>query len=82
MDGIYIGNRRPKSKKAVKEAVAAGEDVILEVTRFGHEDTKTVSELPEGKYNFVGPDPYTKRDFYGTITVGHNRAGDRVVKVS
>ena len=80
-DGIYLGNRRPKSKKAVREAVAAGDDVVLEITRFGYEENKSVSELADGQYHFVGPDPYSKRDFYGTIKVV-TKNGERKVTVS
>ena len=71
MQGITIGYRRPKSKKEVKEAVAADPgNVSLEATSmFGNEYEGPVSEAPQGRYTFVGPDPYTKRSFYGTITV-------------
>jgi hypothetical protein len=68
MQGIWINGQRPKSKKAVKEAVAAGESVALQATSvFGNEYDGPVTEAPDGSYTFVGPDPYTKRNFYGTI---------------
>lgn len=70
MQGVFVNGRRPKSKKAVKEAVAAGERVELEATSmFGNEYGGPVSEAPDGRYNFVGPDPHTDRKFYGTVTV-------------
>lgn len=70
MQGIWINGQRPKSKKAVKEAIAAGESVALQATSlFGNEYDGLVSLAPDGSYHFVGPDPYTKRNFYGTITV-------------
>lgn len=70
MQGIYVNNARPKSKKAVKEAVAAGGRVSLEATSMlGREYEGPVSEAPAGTYHFVGPDPYRARNFYGTIVV-------------
>jgi hypothetical protein len=71
MQGIYVNYNRPASKKAVKEAIAADPaKVSLEATSmFGNEYDGPVSEAPPGRYSFVGPDPYTKRNFYGTITV-------------
>lgn len=72
MQGIYVNRRRPKSKKEIKEAIAVNpERVQIEATSiFGNEYDGLVSEAPVGRYNFVGPDPYTSRKFYGTITVG------------
>ena len=71
MQGIFIDGRRPKSKKEVREAVARGGHVDLEATSiFGDELEGPVEDLPLGSYPFVGPDPYTKRTFYGTIRVG------------
>jgi hypothetical protein len=75
--GIYIGNSRPKSKKAIKEAIAAGDDVYAEGTGNaffpGSEYDGPVSEAPVGtKIVFVGPDPHRDRRFYGTITVTAN----------
>jgi hypothetical protein len=70
MQGIFINGQRPASKKAIKEAVVAGGRVRIEATSmFGNEYDGDVSQAPDGKYTFVGPDPYTKRNFYGTITV-------------
>jgi hypothetical protein len=70
MQGVFVNYERPKSKKAVKEAVANGDLVGLEATSvFGNEYDGLVTEAPDGTYYFVGPDPYTKRNFYGTFTV-------------
>ena len=71
MQGIFVNHARPKSKKAVKEAIAADPSrVSLEATSmFGNEYDGPISEAPRGSYSFVGPDPYRKRSFYGTITV-------------
>lgn len=76
MQGIYLkGYTRPKSKKQVKELVAQGEKVILEATSvFGNEYGGPVSDAPDGTYYFVGPDPYTSRKFYGSITVKGGKA--------
>ena len=76
MQGIYLsGYRRPKSKKEIKETLAQGGEVILEATSvFGNEYDGKVSDAPDGSYTFVGPDPYTKRNFYGTI----KKTGDTV----
>lgn len=82
MQGVFVDGRRPKSKKAVKEAVADNpERVSLEATSLhGGEFDGRVSELPVGgrvQY-FVGPDPYTARNFYGQVF--KNAAGKVVVK--
>lgn len=71
MQGIFVNGARPKSKKAIKEAIAANPDsVSLEATSiFGNEFDGMVSVAPYGSYTFVGPNPNTDRRFYGTITV-------------
>jgi hypothetical protein len=67
MQGIFIKGQRPKSKKAIKTADAA--DISIEGTSmFGGDYDGPALEAPEGKsISFVGPDPYTKRSFYGTL---------------
>jgi hypothetical protein len=83
MQGIFLKGERPKSKKQVREAIAYGgvEFVSLEATSFfGNEYDGPVTYAPEGKYVFVGPDPHTKRNFYGTLTVAITD-GERVYKV-
>lgn len=78
MQGIWINGSRPKSKKAIKEALIAGDEVSLEATSvFGNEYDGLVADAPEGNYTFVGPDPHNKRNFYGTMTV---RSGKVTVK--
>lgn len=78
MQGIYVqsevgGNyHRPKSKKQIKELIAAGElhRVYAEATSmFGNEYNGGLDQAPAGTITFVGPDPYYKRNFYGNITV-------------
>lgn len=75
--GIYLaGYKRPKSKKEVKEAVAAGKTVRIEATSmFGNEYDGDVADMPENTtVYFVGPDPATSRKFYGQI----KRVGDKI----
>jgi hypothetical protein len=68
--GIWVDGNRPKSKKAVKEAVAQGVSVSLEATSmFGNEYDGDVTAAPDGTYYFVGPDPYRLRSFYGQVIV-------------
>ncbi len=71
MQGIYVYDRRPKSKKAVKEAVAADPSTVrLEATSvFGNEYDGPLNQAPNGTYTFVGPDPYSARNYYGSIVV-------------
>jgi hypothetical protein len=68
--GIFIKGVRPKSKKAVKEAIAANpERVEIENTSlFGGGFGGLATELKEGQsVTFVGPDPSRQRNFYGEI---------------
>jgi len=79
MQGIFIeGVGRPRSKKQVREVAAEHpERVLIEATSmFGNEYDGTADLMPEGQtVYFVGPDPYSKRNFYGQIS----RAGGKVV---
>jgi hypothetical protein len=88
--GVFINGQRPKSKKAIKEAIANGGIVVFENTSaFGGQDL-TVDGLTGLLYEadgtklavsspiaFVGPDPYRDRRFYGTVEV---KGGKVVVK--
>ena len=70
MQGIFIDNRRPKSKKEIRETIETDPSrVCVEATSmFGNEFDGSVENLAIGsKVLFVGPDPYTKRAFYGSI---------------
>jgi len=74
-DGLFIGNRRPASKKALKEAIAENPaNVFVESTSsaFGFPSfSGSLDTLPAGTtVTFVGPDPYRDRRFYGTISRG------------
>lgn len=67
--GLFINMARPKSKKALKEAIAAEVAVYAEATSFfGNEFDGLIYNLPKTqKVVFVGPDPERDRRFYGTI---------------
>jgi len=70
MQGIFIDGRRPKSKKEIKETVRNRPDAVtIEATSmFGNEYGGVVTQMPENKtVFFVGPDPYSARNFYGQI---------------
>lgn len=69
--GLFIDGARPKSKKAVKEAVAhAPETIRVEGTSmFGGDYDGPLTEAPDGRIDFVGPDPYRARNFYGNLNV-------------
>lgn len=71
MQGIYVNFQRAKTKKALKEAVADPvAHVALEATSmFGNEYDGNLLDAPNGRYSVVGPDPYTDRRWYATITV-------------
>lgn len=71
MQGIFIDHKRPASKKAVREAAADDPArVTIEATDlYGREYDGPLSEAPVGKIDFVGPNPYTHRNFYGNIIV-------------
>lgn len=80
MQGIFINGARPKSKKAVREALTnAPETVRFEATSFHGGDYDGPAEgLPaSAAVHFVGPDPSTKRNFYGTAS---HAGGKWVVK--
>ena len=71
--GIRINGDFAKSKKAVKEAVEAGQSVRLVATSWhGDEYDGPVVHAPVGRYSFVGPDEHNKRNFYGTVEVKAN----------
>lgn len=74
MQGLWIEGRRPKSKAEVKRVLAAGAERTIEVEAtsfFGNEYGGSLLGAPDGPIHFVGPDPHTKRNFYGTLTVSN-----------
>jgi hypothetical protein len=83
MQGIFINGRRPASKKAVREAIAADQNAVrIEATSmFGNEREGSIADLIAagfvGRIDFVGPCPFTSRKFYGNL---HFSPGKVVVK--
>ncbi len=79
MQGLYvrpIGDpyqwRRPKSKKEVRDLVKSDylDRVRIEATSiFSDEYDGLLINAPAGTITFCGPDPYTRRSFYGNIEV-------------
>jgi len=61
----YYGNF--KSKKALRESEMGKEPRFMETSMFGKE------YRGDGTYSVVGPDPYTSRKWYATITVHQGR---------
>ncbi len=89
MYGVWIHEdnvaRRPKSKKEIKEYLAKGVDhennyhIGIEATSmFGNEESGplTKERVEAGTILFVGPNPYEKRNFYGSFKI--NRKGEVV----
>ncbi len=69
--GIFINGERPRSKKAIREALEINPAFVrAEATSLhGSEYDGPLDQAPEGTMiTFVGPDPYNSRKFYGTIT--------------
>jgi len=69
--GLFINGARPKSKKAVKEAVRdnPGSVSVEGTSMFGGDYDGPLTGAPNGRIDFVGPDPYRARNFGGTLTV-------------
>jgi hypothetical protein len=69
--GAYVDGKRPVSKAALKRALAdAPESVEFDTTSMfdGGAGPYSGTELPVGvTLSVVGPDPYTRRNWYGTI---------------
>lgn len=65
--GVYVNGKRPQSKKAIKEAIEKNPDsVSFENTSMHGGSDFSGSEAPID-LTFVGPCPYTKRNFYGVV---------------
>ena len=67
-----MGIRGYLRKKDLKERGVGRMPNFIETSMFGPE------YKCDGRYAVVGPDPYTKRDWYATVTV----QGGRIVKVT
>lgn len=70
MQGIWVDGNRPRTKKALKDALASDGAVSLEATSlFGNEYDGPIESAPDGEYYVVGPDPYRARNWFAQITV-------------
>ena len=69
MQGIKINGQWAKTKKAVKQAVSEAPETVYIVgtSLFGNEYDGPLLDAPNGRIDFVGPDPYNSRKFYGNI---------------
>lgn len=82
--GIFIDGRRPKSKKEVREVVALGDEGLRRIelentSAFNNKFDCTLHDFVndgahavhgrEARIDFVGPDPYRSRKFYGNIYI-------------
>lgn len=77
MQGIKVNGQWPKSKKLVKEAIAADPRRVrlVATSNFGGDHDGSVATLPPGKkVHFAGPNVYAERRFYGII----ERVGEKV----
>lgn len=76
--GAYCHGERVATKAALKRALAnEPEAVSFDVTaavgpRAGDIILATPGDIGDNKLSVTGPDPYTARNWYGTVTVGRN----------
>lgn len=73
--GAFINGERPKSKKALREALkGAPETVSFDSTSpMGPQFSGAASAIPaEVTLSVAGPDPYTRRNWFASVT----RTGD------
>lgn len=70
-DFEYIGKRKSKSafKAAIKDSPANVYLFSTTAVPGAEKWSGTADKLPDGmEFNVVGPDPYTRRDWYATVT--------------
>ena len=68
---INGGVRNLRTKKSLKDAVKADPTAVTfySTGMFGDQFNGPVSDLPVGAtLTVVGPDPYSKRDWYASVT--------------
>lgn len=70
--GAKVNGERPRTKKALKEAMAAHPETVLFDRTAAFEGRGPIrgDELPEDTLQVVGPDPYTNRKWYASIKNG------------
>jgi len=68
-NGVFIRNRRPKSKKEVKEALKTNPSSVYfeSLSAFGGFSGFASEKNFPDSLSFVGPDPFKDRSFYGTV---------------
>lgn len=72
--GAYVNGERPRTKKALREALASAPNTVRfdQTSNFrtgSYELTNTVDQLRAGDtFTVVGPDPYTSRKWYASVT--------------
>ena len=77
--GIYVNGERPKTKKALKEAIKnyngkGATSIVLEATSImENEYGGALIDAPNSRYYIVGPDPYKSRKWYANITKQGNK---------
>jgi hypothetical protein len=69
MQGCFINGERPESKEQLRQAIEAGESIMIEnIQFFGSEYWGPLDKMPDGAMAaIVGPDPFIARDWYMTI---------------
>jgi len=70
--GANIDGKPVRTKKALKQAVKDGDSVRFYSTALlGESFYGGVSDIPQGaKLSVVGPDPFTSRKWYATVSNG------------
>lgn len=82
--GARVNGERPRTKKALREALATAPDTVTfdQTAMFpgtGYGAMIRPGEIaPGGMLTVVGPDPYTSRKWYATVT--RNRDGKVTIK--
>lgn len=75
--GAYVDGNRPKSKKALRDALKNAPNTVTfdPTSMFDKGGTRTIDNLyPDDKFQVTGPDPYKDRKWYATIS----KNGDKV----
>jgi hypothetical protein len=79
--GAYVDNKRPRSKKALKDALngAPGTVRFDSTALFGEQFNGSAGEIPDGvTLSVCGPDPYTARNWHANVI----RKPDGTIKFS
>ena len=76
--GAYVDGERPKTKKALREALNNHSYVDFDVTTiYRNRGGEIIEATPDGigtdTISVVGPDPYASRRWYASVTVKNGR---------